>query len=310
MKKIIDGLLGKQRKGVFLDGKVLKNGEDSRGVEILNSWSSYVLTEKEEQAKELFDNEYISVVYGNKSNVSISQNWAALTACIPNDETDFDFFVNRTSQANGLIVYSYENLSFDDEYIMKEHFERCRDLYGIKIEQHLQEDGKKYLIGRRTHKSLLNLLEFDEFKKLFYGPIIDTSIIKIHLKFKDRAYWNHPTRFFEKETPVWKNDFFFESENILASFFDDAVKPKFLGGTIEVPNHERLIILLASGAINKEVETDDGRIVILKGTERISYDRHLKYDIEGNVIGEIEKQVRNTLIYEFDMTNGEFSELI
>ena len=310
MKKIINGLLGKQRKGVFLDGKVLVGGSDDRGVEILESWASYVITDSETQAKDLFKNESINVLYGDRNSVEVSGGWASLTACVPENEIELNFYIHRISEFGGLIVYGYENLfSPDDNDAMKEHFKMCRDVFGIRVEHHIQEDGKRYLVGRRMHTNLLNMLEFDDFKKLFVGPIVDASITKTKIRFRFKQVWQHPILFLEKETPDWKNDFFFEEQMSTASFFDDVTKPKFLGGTIEIPNHEQLAVLLASGAIDKEVTLEDGRIVILKGTERLSTKNKIKYDIEGNPTAKIEQQVRNTLVYGLDMTNGEFFEL-
>jgi len=310
MKKIINGLLGKQRKGVFLDGKVLVGGDDSRGVEILESWASYVVTDSETQAKDLFKNESVNVLHGNRNIVEISAKWASLTACVPANETEFGFYAYRLSEFGGLIVYSYENLfSVDDEYAMKEHFKRCRDVFGIRVEHHIKDNGKNYLVGRRMHLNLLTMLEFDDFQKLFVGPILDASITETKIRFKFRQVWQRPLKFIEKETPVWKNDFFFDEQESANSFFDDVAKPKFLGGAIEIPNHEQLAVLLASGAIDKEVTLKDGRIVILKGTERLSTKDKIKYDLEGNPTAKIEQQVRNTLVYGLDMTNGEFFEL-
>ncbi len=310
MKAIINGLLGRQRKGVFLDGKVLVDGTDNRGVELLESWASFIVTDNEKQAKDLFNNESVHVICGDRTSVEVSSKWASLAACVPEDETEFGFYAYRISEFGGMIVYSYENLfSTDDEYAMKEHFKRCRDVFGIRIEYHIQEDGKRYLVGRRMHINLLTFLEFDDFQKLFVEPIVDTSLVETKVKFKFQPVWSRPEKFSEKETPQWKNDFFFAAEATSSSFFDDAVKPKFLGGAIEVPNHEQLAVLLASGAIDKEVTLEDGRIVILKGTERLSTKDKIKYDLEGNPVAKIEQQVRNTLVYGLDMTNGEFFEL-
>jgi len=310
MKKIIDGLLGRQRKGVFLDGKVLVGGSDDRGVEILESWASYVVTDSETQAKDLFKNESVNVLHGDRNTVEVSGTWASLTACAPANETEFGFYAYRISEFGGLIVYSYENLfSISDKDAMKEHFKKCRDIFGIRVEHHIQEDGKRYLVGRRMHTNLLEMLEFDDFEKLFMGPIVDASLTETKIKFRFKQVWQHPQKFIEKETPVWKNDFFFNEQVSTTSFFNDVVKPKFLGGAIEVPNHEQLTVLLASGAIDKEVTLQDGRIVILKGTERLSVKSKIKYDLEDNPVAKIEQQVRNTLIYGLDMTNGEFFEL-
>ena len=304
MKKIAKSLIGKMSSAVLVDGKCLNAGFESQ-----EQWTTYVLSQDEEQTKELFYKDEAQVLLGTANEVLISSSWAKAVCFIPKDYIEFQYFCNRATEFQGIVVYSYDNL-FDcsDEKAMKKHFDICTEIIGIINMNVVMENGKKYLVGYRTHKNLLTFENFDKFKAMFYSPVIDTSITK--LKFNGlRTQWSHPNEFQEKEVPDWKTEYLFKQQTITEGFFSDTVKPKFTGGTVELPNHEQLAILLASGAIDREVELADGRIVVLKGTEIISTKERIKRDLEGNAAALVRQQVRNTVLYELDLTNGIFSEL-
>lgn len=309
MQKLVEGIIGKRMTAVFFDGKVLESGSAVQNIVPHENWTPYVITEDEAQAKELFADEKNKVVYGNKQTVEISEKWSPFTVCAPKSYTEFIFYAQRLTEMDGVMIYSYENLfSNDDIAAMKKHFEVCRDVLGLRNKQHVQEDGKRYLIATRTSVLLAAKEEFEKnFLPLFMGPVIDVDVTRV--VFKSKPYWNHPYFFREIEPLEWKNDYFFTQQTCKDAFFKDIGKPKFLGGAIEVPNHEQVTVLIASGAINSEIILDDGRIVTLKGTESVSTKERVKMDLEGNPKAFVEQKVRQTLVYGLDMTNGEFFKL-
>ena len=306
MKKIFQNLSGKRSMTVYLDGRIIETGE----LEVLEHQNTYVLSDRESQAKELFSNEKTDVVCGSHDTVRVSESWASLVACAPKNKEEFKHFSERASQINGIIVYSYDDL-FDckNEREMRDHFHACINLYGLIHINHIQENGKRYLIAKRTHTTLINRVGFESLASLFCGPIIDSSILAVKIVSRN-AGWSYPSVFTENHISIWKSNHFFELENTVDSFFETASKPKFVGGSIEIPNHEQIAILLASGSIDKEIVLADGRIVILKGTEQLSVKNRVKLDLEGKPVAHIEQQVRNTVIYELDMTHGDFCKLV
>ncbi len=304
MLKTFQNLSGKRSTAVLIDGKLL---QDKR-MEIQEHQHSHVITNDLSLAKELFKIDTVHVVQGTNEELNISPNWAAYTVCAPLNAEEFSYYAQKVSDLSGFIIYSIDFLDVSNEREMHTHFDNCDGLYNLIHTNLVEENGHRYLIARRQNASLLTHRSFDDFKALFYGPIVDSTKIAVKVK-GDFSHWSHPMFFKEDEIPQWKNDFFFEAQSISDDFFDDIVKPKFIGSTAEVPNHEQIAILLASGAIDKEVTLADGRIVILKGTEVISTKEKTLYDLEGEEKAFVEQQVRNTLIYELDMTNGLFSKL-
>ena len=292
---------------LLVDGRVLVGGKSGIDMQIQESWRAHVLSFDRTQAQNLFEQE-ISVLEGNCDMVEVSTGWSPFTVCVPANHKELGWFIYRTQEIYGMVMYSYEDLFDDqDEYSMKSHFEFCQEI-GLRHKDLVLENGKKYLIGYRVHKSLMTMLDFEDFAQLFYGPVIDSMSINIKYNSKDLK-WSFPAIFREKSVPSWKSDFFFAKGVAKDAFFAEIAKPKFLGGTIEMPNHEQITVLIASGAINQEVLLDDGRIVILKGTEQISSKSRTKLDIEGNPKVLIDQQIRETLVYGLDMTNGEFFKL-
>lgn len=304
--KIAETVIDKRASALLIDGRCI-----DAGLELQEQWQPYIITKNKEQAKALYEDDKNHVLQGGINDVLISTNWAKAAVFMPENYPEFKFFTQRVTALEGIVIYSFNQLfkekeNFEDA--LKKHFDVCREVLGINNTTLVQENGKKYLVGFRTHKTLLSHQKFDDFKKLFYGPIIDVSITKIRLK-GITTRWFHPSEFQEKEQPEWKTDYLFEQQTTTEKFFSDAIKPKFLGGTVELPNHEQLAILLASGAIDREVELADGRIVVLKGTEFIDTKERIKCDIEGKPNALVKQQVRNTVLYELDLTNGEFSKL-
>ena len=304
MTNIAKNIVDKRAAAVLIDGKCI-----SDGLELQEQWTPYIFTKDEEQAKNLYQQERNIVVCGNVHNINISINWAKAAIFEPENYTEFEFFCKRVSELEGIVIYSYDKL-FDatKENELKKHFDACTEVFQINNIDLLQENGKNYLIGYRMPKGILFRENFETFKKLFVGPYIDAVTKQIKIK-GIKSRWFHPAEFQEKKYPAWKTEMLFEQETTSDKLFTEGLKPKFMGGTIEIPNHEQLAILLASGAIDQEVELADGRIVVLKGTEMVSHEDHIKFDLDGNPVAKVDKQIRNTLLYELDLTNATFSKL-
>ena len=305
MTKLAESVVDKRHGNILIDGKCLKGG-----LVLQENWKPFVVTDDEVQAKELFAQEGMNVVCGKSQTVNVSTNWAKAALLEPKKSNDFKWFARRISEINGIIIYTFDDL-FDstDEDALKMHYDLCYEVLDIENVNIVYENGKKYLVGYRLPKGLLGFrASFEEFKKLFVGPHVDAASIKIKLKGL-RTKFLEPEEFQEKEYPDWKTEVLFSQETSRDKLFADAVKPKFTGGTIELPNHEQLAILLASGSIDREVELADGRIVVLKGTELISTKDRIKFNLEGEPVAKVEQQVRNTVLYELDLTNATFSML-
>lgn len=305
MTNIARYVVDKRHGNILIDGRCLKGG-----LTLQENWKPFVVTDDEVQAKELFAKEGMQVVCGRTQTINVSTNWAKATLCEPTKTTEFKWFARRVSEINGLIIYTFDSL-FDstNEDALKAHYDLCYEVLNIENVNIVHENGKNYLIGYRLPKGLFGFrASFEEFKKLFVGPYVDGATTKVKLKGL-RTKFLEPDEFQEKEYPDWKTEVLFSQETSREKLFADAVKPKFTGGTIELPNHEQLAILLASGSIDREVELADGRIVVLKGTEMISTKKRIKTSLEGEPIALVEQQVRNTVLYELDLTNATFSML-
>jgi len=305
--------MSKQRASYLFDGKVLQNG-----VELNANLSPYVITEDEKQAKEIYgiktesdgiwSEANIKVICGKKAELAVSENWASFCAVDPTGYAEFNWYTNIVSEFNGVIVYSFDNLfKIGDERTLRRHWELCSVALGVINHKVIQEDGKMYMVAVKTIKSISESISYDDFLKLFMFPVEDASMAKV--TGPKRKSWTYPMAFHENEMQEWKLESMFEQSKGADALFGSLCKPKFIGGSIEVPNHEQIAILMASGAFNNEMVLRDGRIVSIKGTERVNKKSRVKYDTDGKPKAFIEQKVRNTEIMLLDLTNDCFQRI-
>ena len=75
-----------------------------------------------------------------------------------------------------------------------------------------------------------------------------------------------PLLFKEIDTPRWKIEQYLKKSKLKKNFFDELKHSNMMNASIEHPNEGQAAILIASGALNKEVTLQNGERIILKGT--------------------------------------------
>ncbi len=281
---------------------------DQFEIEIRETQHYYFATESVDYAKKLF-HEHDRVIQGNRHELEISKEFAGLALIgAPKNFADLHDNISKVSEVDSVVIYRYDEI-FDDSNLdeLRQHHEQMKMLK-LKLMQRVSEGGKKYIIALKSLTTLLNIQTFEEFTAFFVGPIIEMDHFNgklFHGKiFKSNGY--HPFNFTEKKRADWKNDYFNDQVSIVDKLFSENAKPRFMGGTIKSPNKEQAAILMASGRFDKEITLEDGRLMVFKGTEKITTDDKPKLNLDGEVEALRRIQVRQTVVYGLDMTNGEF----
>lgn len=156
------------------------------------------------------------------------------------------------------------------------------------------------------HKQLPNFRsETINFNNVMENPINinhDIDFEKINIK-----SGGEPQMFKEIEMPKWKIEKQLEKSKLKKIFFDELRKASLLTTSIEHPNEGQSAILIASGALNKEVTLNNGETVILKGTStKIKTEIGLVNEQTGNVDRVKIVDSYKTVVYGLNLSRGEF----
>jgi len=144
----------------------------------------------------------------------------------------------------------------------------------------------------------------ERFMGLFKNPVninISEDIEKITIR-----SGSVPMMFKEIDIPRWKIEKNLSKSKLKKSFFNELRTSNLMTTSIENPNEGQSAILIASGALNKELTLENGDKVILKGTSN----KNEKQIARQNGGGEIDKvkvvEVFKTVVYGLNLTHGQF----
>lgn len=145
----------------------------------------------------------------------------------------------------------------------------------------------------------------DKFMSLFENPLnIDDDIDFEKITIKTGA---EPEIFKEMEIPRWKIEEHLGRSKLKKVFFDELRTASLVNSSIEHPNDGQAAILIASGALNKEVVLANGNKVILKGTsQKVKHNTEQTNDMTGEVTSVKCTESYKTVVYGLNLTHGQF----
>jgi len=247
------------------------------------------------------------------NGVRKSNHWVGLNFLNPpygtnalNKRIEIDFIERwgLTTAIGGVLILVINPSSADSEMAKKLQLQGYKPV--ISFYDPNNEDYKRY--GQFFCIFLQQLSNFrasiDKFQSLFEQPLnIDDDIDfeKINIK-----TGTEPAMFKEIDTPRWKIEKKLEKSNLRKIFFDEMKTASMLNSSIEHPNEGQAAILIASGALNKQLTLSDGNEVILKGTSSKFRKEAPQIGDSGNV--ETVKLVDSykTVVYGLNLTCGQF----
>ena len=216
-------------------------------------------------------------------------------------------FVERWGLATaigGVLILVINPSSADEQMAKKLQLQGYKPI--ISFYDPNNEDYKKY--GQFFSVFQQQLPNFrasmDKFQSLFEKPLnIDDDIDFEKINIKPGA---QPSMFKEIEVPRWKIEQKLAKSKLRKVFFDELKTASMLNSSIEHPNEGQAAILIASGALNKQLTLSDGNVVILKGTST-------KFQKEAPQIGNSGKvetvkliDSYKTVVYGLNITHGQF----
>lgn len=268
----------------------------------------YFTTNDEEVAKKIFRTQNNVIFVEDIEKCLISSNWAGLTLLNETLKTKEDLIreFNVASDADGIIIYAYEQIFKDSPIGIKEHCTFCL-ANGIKPAVVISENSRKYLVATKGDETI-DIEQWKEYAAIFVGPTIDITLVSNNIKIKQkrRLGGTFPMSFHGGFSPEWQGDFFSEQIEITNELFDNFTVNHFKKSPIKMPNKEQATILLANGAFEEEITLANGNIMSFKGTEEITYDKRPKFDDFNAIVAERKVQKRNTVVIGLDYTNNCF----
>jgi len=116
-----------------------------------------------------------------------------------------------------------------------------------------------------------------------------------------------PLMFKEIVIPRWKIEKNLSKSKLKKSFFDELRNTSLMTNSIENPNEGQSAILIASGALNKELTLENGDRVILKGTSRKKEAQFLEQAHNTEDPDKVKiVEVFKTVVYGLNLTHGQF----
>ena len=268
----------------------------------------------ENRAKNAFDRKIDKVLNANAlSGVRKSNHWVGINFLNP--PYDLDAMGNRleiefierwglTTAIGGVLLLVINPSSADEEMAKKLQLQGYKPI--ISFYDPNNEDYKKF--GQFfivLHQQLPNFRSpIPKFLSLFENPLnIDDDIDFEKITIKTGG---EPQMFKEIEIPRWKVDEHLAKSKLKKIFFDELRSANLLNSSIEHPNEGQAAILIASGALNKEVTLNNGDLVILKGTSTKVKSSVEQSDEKGNIDKVKNVDSYKTVVYGLNLTHGQF----
>lgn len=145
---------------------------------------------------------------------------------------------------------------------------------------------------------------FERFHNLFENPLnINDDIEFEPISIRTGA---QPEMFKEIEVPRWKIETHLQKSKLKKVFFDELRQASMLNSSIEHPNEGQAAILIASGALNKQLTLANGDKIILKGTSTKEKKATSKVNENGYVDSVKLTDHYKTVVFGLNLTHGQF----
>lgn len=217
-------------------------------------------------------------------------------------------FVQRWGQVtikNGVLILVINPSGITEELVKTLRGQSYRPMYSFYDPNN--EDFKKYgqffLVLQRREPFFRSSTEL--FYELLENPTNIDEVEELE-KIVSASGWRSET-FKEVTLPKWKIDLALEHSTLKERFLKELKKVSFSNTSIEHPNDGQSAILIASGALNKEITLRNKTRIILKGTvskikKIVEVPRDDNSDVQ--LVKEIESY--KTVIYGLDLSIGDF----
>ena len=315
IKKIIDKTLQfPENKSVYALDCCAGEGEAIEFIGSEYDCKTFAIELDENRSKIAFGRKINKVLNSNSlTGVRKSNTWVGLNFLNP--PYDLDAMGNRlelefierwglTTAIGGVLLLVINPSSADEEMAKKLQLQGYKPIISFydSENQDYKNYGQFFMV---LHKQLPNFrASINSFINLFENPLdIDSDIDFEKISIKTGG---EPQMFKEIEVPRWKIEESLAKSKLKKVFFDELRKANLLNSSIEHPNEGQAAILIASGALNKEVTLYNGETVILKGTST-----KVKTNTEqANESGNIDKvkivDSYKTVVYGLNLSRGQF----
>lgn len=223
---------------------------------------------------------------GNRLELNFIQRWGLTTAI------------------GGVLLLVINPSSINEDMIRELRIQGYKPIISFYDEnnQDYKKFGQFFII---LQKQLPNYrAETENFISTFNNPLnIDDDIDFEKISIKTGV---EPQLFKEIEIPRWKIEENLSKSKLKKVFFDELRKANLLTSSIEHPNEGQSAILIASGALNKEVTLNNKERVILKGTSNKIKNNIEQSDDDGKVDKVKIIDSYKTVIYGLNLSRGEF----
>ena len=223
---------------------------------------------------------------GNRLELNFIQRWGLTTAI------------------GGVLLLVINPSSINEDMIRELRIQGYKPIISFYDEnnQDYKKFGQFFII---LQKQLPNYrAETENFISTFNNPLnIDDDIDFEKISIKTGV---EPQLFKEIEIPRWKIEENLSKSKLKKVFFDELRKANLLTSSIEHPNEGQSAILIASGALNKEVTLNNKERVILKGTSNKIKNNVEQSDDDGKVDKVKIIDSYKTVIYGLNLSRGEF----
>lgn len=215
-------------------------------------------------------------------------------------------WANSTAKG-GVLILVVNPSSLDDEMaqeLRKQGFEVKGSFYDADNEDY-QRFGQIFLVLHRMSNNFRDKLA--NFLNAFLNPIEINS----DFEFNKIAITTgaSPKVFVESTIPRWKIVKMLEKSDLENRFFKSLANANLMNTSICLPNEGQSALLIAAGALNKEVTLENGTRTLLKGTViKEKYEiPELNDNIANDSLGVVKvSDIYKTVIYGLDLTSGEF----
>lgn len=245
-----------------------------------------------------------------------TSSWAGINFLNPPYGTDNTgerlehLFVRRwanTTIKGGVLILVINPSSLDDEMakeLRKQGFEIKGSFYDPDNED-FQQFGQIFLVLQRMSNHFRD--RFENYMNAFMNPIDINSEFEFNKIVITTGA--SPKVFVESTIPRWKIEKMLEKSELQNRFFKSLANANLMNSSICLPNEGQSALLIAAGALNKEVTLKDGTKTLLKGTvlkEKLELPV-LNEDNQDESLGVVKvSEIYKTVIYGLDLTRGEF----
>lgn len=314
IKKVIDKTIAFPEKTVYALDCCAGEGEAIEFIGNNYNCKTFAVELDKNRAKKAYERNISKVLNADSLyGIRKSNSWVGLNFLNPPYGVDSTGnrleinFIERwglTTAIGGVLVLVINPSSVDEDMIGTLRLQGYKPV--ISFFDTNNEDYKKY--GQffiLLQKQLPNFrAETSSFKSVFNNPLnIDDDIDFEKISIKTGG---EPQMFKEIEVPRWKIEESLSKSKLKKVFFDELRKANLLTSSIEHPNEGQSAILIASGALNKEVTLANGEKVILKGTSNKVKNNIEQCDEDGTVDKVKIVDSYKTVIYGLSLSRGEF----